>query len=46
MEISKQSIVTQSNKLVEAKFTLTVQEQRLLLVMIAMIHPDDVESPA
>lgn len=41
MEISKQSIVTQSNKLVEAKFALTVQEQRLLLVMISMIHPED-----
>lgn len=41
MEISQQSMVTQSNKLVEAKFTLTVQEQRLVLVMIAMIHPQD-----
>ncbi len=41
MEINKQSVVTQSNKLVEAKFALTIQEQRLVLVMISMISPED-----
>ncbi len=41
MEINKQSVVTQSNKLVEAKFSLTIQEQRLVLVMISMISPED-----
>lgn len=41
MEINKQSVVTQSNKLVEAKFALTIQEQRLVLVMVSMISLED-----
>jgi plasmid replication initiation protein len=37
----KNMIVTQSNKLVEARYSLTVGEQRLILSMISMISPDD-----
>ena len=37
----KNMLVTQSNKLVEARYTLTLYEQRLVLMMIAMIEPDD-----
>jgi plasmid replication initiation protein len=35
------SIVTQSNELVSARYTLPLSEQRLLLTMIARIQPDD-----
>ena len=34
-------IVTQSNKLVEARYNLPLGEQRLILTMIARIQPDD-----
>ena len=34
-------IVTQSNKLVEARYNLSLGEQRLILAMIAKIQPDD-----
>lgn len=34
-------IVTQSNKLVEARYNLPLGEQRLILTMIAGIQPDD-----
>jgi hypothetical protein len=34
-------IVTQSNKLVEARYNLPLGEQRLILTMIAKIQPDD-----
>jgi plasmid replication initiation protein len=34
-------IVTQSNKLVEARYNLPLGEQRLILTMIANIQPDD-----
>jgi plasmid replication initiation protein len=34
-------IVVQSNKLVEARYTLTVAEQRLIFAMISMIEPTD-----
>jgi hypothetical protein len=34
-------IVTQSNHLVEARYNLTLGEQRLILAMIAKIQPDD-----
>ena len=37
----KNMLITQSNKLVEARYTLTLYEQRLVLIMIAMIEPDD-----
>lgn len=35
------AIVTQSNELVSARYTLPLGEQRLLLTMIARIQPDD-----
>ena len=34
-------IVTQSNKLVEARYNLPLAEQRLILMMISRIQPDD-----
>ena len=34
-------VITQSNKLIEAKYSLTVGEQRILLSVIAMIEPED-----
>ena len=34
-------IVTQSNQLVEAKYNLPLAEQRLILIMISRIQPDD-----
>ncbi|MCI5166500.1 MAG: RepB family plasmid replication initiator protein [Candidatus Electrothrix sp. GM3_4] len=39
----KLSIVVQSNKLIESRYSLTVGEQRLILAMVAMIHPDDAD---
>ncbi|MFI3135468.1 MAG: replication initiation protein [Methylococcaceae bacterium] len=36
-------IVTQSNKLVEARYNLPLGEQRLILTMIAKIQPDDAD---
>jgi len=36
-------IVTQSNKLVEARYSLPLGEQRLILSMIAKIQPDDAD---
>lgn len=34
-------LVTQANELVEARYNLTIGEQRLILTMIAHIQPDD-----
>ncbi|POZ49738.1 replication initiation protein [Methylovulum psychrotolerans] len=34
-------IVTQANELVEARYNLTLGEQRLILTMIARIQPED-----
>ncbi|KJR41120.1 DNA replication protein [Candidatus Magnetoovum chiemensis] len=34
-------IVTKSNQLNEARYRLTITEQRLILTMVAMIQPDD-----
>ena len=34
-------LITQANKLVEAKYTLSLYEQRLILIMISMIEPED-----
>lgn len=38
---SNSNIVRQSNKLVEARYNLTVNEQRIILSLISMIHPND-----
>jgi plasmid replication initiation protein len=35
--------VTQSNKLVEARYSLTLNEQRIVLFMISLIQPEDVD---
>jgi len=37
----KNMLVTQANKLVEARYTLSLYEQRLVLMMISMIEPKD-----
>jgi plasmid replication initiation protein len=37
----KTNIVRQSNKLVEARYNLTLNEQRVILSLISMIHPKD-----
>jgi len=34
-------IVTQSNRLIEARYSLTLYEQRLVLMMISMVEPHD-----
>lgn len=39
--VKKSPIVTQSNKITEARYSLTVAEQRLVLTMISMISPED-----
>ena len=39
----KLAVVVQSNKLIEARYSLTVGEQRLIFAMASMIHPDDVD---
>lgn len=39
----KSHLVIQSNKLIEARYSLTVGEQRLILAMVSMIHPDDAD---
>ncbi|MCI5211554.1 MAG: RepB family plasmid replication initiator protein, partial [Candidatus Electrothrix sp. ATG2] len=42
MPMTKKSpLVVQSNKLIESRYSLTVGEQRLILAMVARIHPDD-----
>lgn len=39
----KSSVVIQSNRLIEARYSLTLGEQRLILVMVSMIHPNDAD---
>ena len=40
---SKNHLVTQSNKLVEAQYQLTVYEQKIMLWLVSMIEPTDSE---
>jgi plasmid replication initiation protein len=40
-KIDHKALVVQSNKLVEARYILTVAEQRLIFAMISMIEPTD-----
>jgi len=40
-EAKKNSLVTKSDSLIEARYRLSVQEQRLLAIMISDISPDD-----
>lgn len=41
MKPEKNYLVTQSNKLVEARYSLTIYEQRILLMMISLIEEND-----
>ena len=43
MKTKKSSVAVQSNRLLEARYSLTVGEQRLILAMVSMIHPDDAD---
>lgn len=40
-KLKKSASVVQSNKLIEARYTLTVSEQRLIFIMISLINKDD-----
>ena len=40
-KLNENLIVTQSNSLIEARYSLTLYEQRLVLMMISMVEPDD-----
>ncbi len=42
-KFTKSPIVVQSNKLVESRYILTVNEQRLVFAVASMIHPDDID---
>jgi len=39
--LKKSPLVTQSNKIIEARYSLTIAEQRLVLTLISMISPED-----
>ena len=41
MDDLKNGIVCQSNKLIEARYSLTTNEQKLVVIMIALINKDD-----
>ncbi|RKZ05378.1 hypothetical protein DRQ25_16270, partial [Candidatus Fermentibacteria bacterium] len=41
--IKTKPVIVQSNRLIEARYSLTVGEQRLILAMVSMIHPDDAD---
>jgi plasmid replication initiation protein len=41
--LQKSNKVVQSNKLIEAKYRLTLQEKRLILWLISQIHQDDLD---
>ncbi len=40
-KVKKSPIVAQSNKITEARYSLTVAEQRLVLTLVSMISPND-----
>ena len=42
-KFTKSPVVVQSNKLVESRYILSVNEQRLVFAVASMIHPDDVD---
>ena len=41
VKVSDNSLVTKSNYLVEARYRLTLREQRFILLMVSMIEPED-----
>lgn len=40
-ELNSYNLLSQSNKLIESKYTLNINEQRLIFAMISMINPED-----
>lgn len=42
-KFTKSPVVVQSNKLVESRYILSVNEQRLVFAVASMIHPDDID---
>ena len=40
-ELNAYNLLSQSNKLIESKYTLNINEQRLVFAMISMINPED-----
>lgn len=42
-KFTKSPLVVQSNKLVESRYILSVNEQRLVFAVASMIHPDDLD---
>lgn len=45
LKITDKSLVTKRNELVEARYKLTLDEQRLFLSLVSRIEPDDTEQP-
>jgi plasmid replication initiation protein len=43
VNIHSKRIATQSNQLVESRYFLTIGEQKIILLLISMISPDDVD---
>ncbi len=41
IEVNKKSLVVQSNTLVEAKYRLSVEEQKIIKILIAQIQRED-----
>lgn len=39
--LSNNNLITQSNKLIESKYSLSLSEQRIIFAMISMINPGD-----
>ena len=43
LEVNKKALVVQSNSLVEAKYRLSVEEQKIIKILISQIKRDDVD---
>jgi plasmid replication initiation protein len=41
--LDKKYLVTKSNNLINAKYSLSIEEQRIILVLSSMVQPEDVE---
>jgi plasmid replication initiation protein len=41
VELNKKSLVVQSNKLIEARYRLSVEEQKIVKILISQIRKDD-----
>lgn len=42
-KLARKSLVTQSNKLTEARYFLTIGEQKIILLLISLISPEDTD---